>query len=149
MNSAGDDDHSVKEPKVAHGVHYAASVTYPAHCKIIHRVLAWCHHGMQVDPTAAGPDHFKTASLFMLRWFTPSVEVPLCGHATLASAAVIFTGELNCPAPAAAAAGAPSYPRIFPPSLTPKSCPSVTLLPPSLFPHAYCRVPQPFTRSQV
>lgn len=25
-----------------------------------------------------------------LRWFTPSVEVPLCGHATLASAHVIF-----------------------------------------------------------
>jgi PhzF family phenazine biosynthesis protein len=26
-----------------------------------------------------------------LRWFTPEVEVPLCGHATLASAHVIFT----------------------------------------------------------
>jgi PhzF family phenazine biosynthesis protein len=26
-----------------------------------------------------------------LRWFTPEVEVPLCGHATLASAYVIFT----------------------------------------------------------
>ncbi len=26
-----------------------------------------------------------------LRWFTPAVEVPLCGHATLASAHVIFT----------------------------------------------------------
>lgn len=25
-----------------------------------------------------------------LRWFTPSVEVPLCGHATLASAHVVF-----------------------------------------------------------
>jgi PhzF family phenazine biosynthesis protein len=25
-----------------------------------------------------------------LRWFTPKVEVPLCGHATLATAAVIF-----------------------------------------------------------
>jgi PhzF family phenazine biosynthesis protein len=24
-----------------------------------------------------------------IRWFTPTVEVPLCGHATLASAAVI------------------------------------------------------------
>ena len=29
-----------------------------------------------------------------LRWFTPSVEVPLCGHATLASAHVLF-GELG------------------------------------------------------
>jgi PhzF family phenazine biosynthesis protein len=27
---------------------------------------------------------------FSLRWFTPKVEVPLCGHATLASAAVLF-----------------------------------------------------------
>lgn len=27
---------------------------------------------------------------FKLRWFTPSVEVPLCGHATLASAAVVM-----------------------------------------------------------
>ncbi|AYR20935.1 PhzF family phenazine biosynthesis protein [Alcaligenes faecalis] len=30
-----------------------------------------------------GPD-------FGLRWFTPTVEVPLCGHATLASAAVVL-----------------------------------------------------------
>ena len=28
---------------------------------------------------------------FALRWFTPTVEVPLCGHATLASAHVIFS----------------------------------------------------------
>ncbi len=27
---------------------------------------------------------------FHIRWFTPTVEVPLCGHATLASAFVIF-----------------------------------------------------------
>lgn len=27
---------------------------------------------------------------FRIRWFTPSIEVPLCGHATLASAWVIF-----------------------------------------------------------
>jgi predicted PhzF superfamily epimerase YddE/YHI9 len=27
---------------------------------------------------------------FSLRWFTPKVEVPLCGHATLASAAVVM-----------------------------------------------------------
>jgi PhzF family phenazine biosynthesis protein len=27
---------------------------------------------------------------YQLRWFTPSVEVPLCGHATLASAAAIM-----------------------------------------------------------
>ena len=27
---------------------------------------------------------------YSLRWFTPKVEVPLCGHATLASAAVVM-----------------------------------------------------------
>jgi PhzF family phenazine biosynthesis protein len=27
---------------------------------------------------------------FRIRWFTPNVEVPLCGHATLASAAVVM-----------------------------------------------------------
>ncbi len=32
---------------------------------------------------------------FGLRWFTPEVEVDLCGHATLASAHVLFS-ELNC-----------------------------------------------------
>jgi len=33
-----------------------------------------------------------------LRWFTPAVEVDLCGHATLASAFVLFT-ELGLPGP--------------------------------------------------
>jgi PhzF family phenazine biosynthesis protein len=28
--------------------------------------------------------------IFSLRWFTPTTEVPLCGHATLATAAVLF-----------------------------------------------------------
>ncbi|MFH1804548.1 MAG: PhzF family phenazine biosynthesis protein [Pseudomonadota bacterium] len=32
---------------------------------------------------------------YHIRWFTPTVEVPLCGHATLASAFVLFT-ELGC-----------------------------------------------------
>jgi len=31
-----------------------------------------------------------TASGYDLRWFTPVLEVPLCGHATLASAAVVL-----------------------------------------------------------
>ena len=29
---------------------------------------------------------------YSLRWFTPTTEVPLCGHATLASAHVLWTG---------------------------------------------------------
>lgn len=40
-------------------------------------------------PTPADPDHD-----FHLRWFTPKIEVDLCGHATLASAAVLYR-ELN------------------------------------------------------
>jgi PhzF family phenazine biosynthesis protein len=32
----------------------------------------------------------ETRDVFKLRWFTPKVEVPLCGHATLAAAHVLF-----------------------------------------------------------
>ena len=35
---------------------------------------------------------------FSLRWFTPSVEVPLCGHATLATAHVLWEEGLGPPA---------------------------------------------------
>ena len=31
-------------------------------------------------------------SRFKLRWFTPTTEVPLCGHGTLASAAALVLG---------------------------------------------------------
>ena len=33
----------------------------------------------------------RKKDLFELRWFTPEVEVDLCGHATLASAHILFT----------------------------------------------------------
>jgi PhzF family phenazine biosynthesis protein len=45
--------------------------------------------------TPASPDATPTAD-FHLRWFTPLVEVDLCGHATLATAAVL-TRELAFP----------------------------------------------------
>ena len=32
----------------------------------------------------------KDSDTFGLRWFTPTTEVPLCGHATLATAAAVF-----------------------------------------------------------
>jgi len=35
-------------------------------------------------------DRIKETNTFRLRWFTPKVEVNLCGHATLASASVLF-----------------------------------------------------------
>ena len=43
----------------------------------------------------------KTAdpARFGLRWFTPALEVPLCGHATLAAGHILFT-ELGVSAPA-------------------------------------------------
>jgi len=34
--------------------------------------------------------YVRTADRFRIRWFTPAVEVDLCGHATLAAAYVIF-----------------------------------------------------------
>ncbi len=39
---------------------------------------------------AEGGVAFQDADRFHLRWFTPTVEVPLCGHATLATSAVLF-----------------------------------------------------------
>ena len=33
---------------------------------------------------------FKNQRFYSLRWFTPKTEVDLCGHATLATAAVLF-----------------------------------------------------------
>src|SRR5262245_61212078 len=52
---------------------------------------------------AAELKHAETAFLaarsdgsYGLRWFTPATEVPLCGHATLASAHALFeTGRLG------------------------------------------------------
>ena len=34
---------------------------------------------------------FGSSTEFFLQWFTPTCEVPLCGHATMATAAVLFT----------------------------------------------------------
>ena len=39
----------------------------------------------------------KTSEGFDLRWFTPTVEVDLCGHATLASAHVLWSQGLAAP----------------------------------------------------
>ncbi|KAJ2158225.1 hypothetical protein GGF46_003937 [Coemansia sp. RSA 552] len=37
-----------------------------------------------------GDDEFRRASRFGLRWFTPTTEIKLCGHATLAAAHVLI-----------------------------------------------------------
>ncbi|KAI6651646.1 Phenazine biosynthesis-like domain-containing protein 1 [Oopsacas minuta] len=39
---------------------------------------------------------FDKSSQFNLQWFTPTCEVSMCGHATLASAYVLFTESHNC-----------------------------------------------------
>jgi PhzF family phenazine biosynthesis protein len=36
------------------------------------------------------PENAAQSADYRLRWFTPAIEVPLCGHATLASAAVVM-----------------------------------------------------------
>ena len=46
---------------------------------------------MNLSETAFVVPHDGAADEFELRWFTPTVEVDLCGHATLASAHAIFT----------------------------------------------------------
>ncbi len=52
-------------------------------------------HEMQLSETAflvrRGPDEFD------LRWFTPAVEVDLCGHATLASAHALWESGAQAP----------------------------------------------------
>ncbi|XP_072534417.1 phenazine biosynthesis-like domain-containing protein 2 [Salminus brasiliensis] len=40
-------------------------------------------------------DDFSSGARFSLRWFTPIHEIGLCGHATLASAAVLFFKKEN------------------------------------------------------
>ena len=39
---------------------------------------------------------FDKSPHFNLQWFTPTCEVSMCGHATLASAYILFTQSRNC-----------------------------------------------------
>ncbi|KAK4700953.1 trans-2,3-dihydro-3-hydroxyanthranilate isomerase, partial [Phenoliferia sp. Uapishka_3] len=41
-------------------------------------------------PDAAGGEEDEGVGSYTLRWFTPAVEVPLCGHATLATSHILF-----------------------------------------------------------
>ena len=45
--------------------------------------------------TPINGDDFCQTQLFSLRWFTPTNEVPLCGHATLAAATVLWKEKRN------------------------------------------------------
>lgn len=65
---------------------------------IVEPMAAWPNAGW-MQALAAENNQAETAYLlttadparFGLRWFTPALEVPLCGHATLAAAHVLFT----------------------------------------------------------
>jgi PhzF family phenazine biosynthesis protein len=37
--------------------------------------------------------YVKNGSVYEIRWFTPTIEVDLCGHATLGTAYVLFNHE--------------------------------------------------------
>ncbi|MDP1631373.1 MAG: PhzF family phenazine biosynthesis protein [Caulobacter sp.] len=73
---------------------------------IVAPMAAWPDAGW-MQTLAAENNQAETAYLlttadparFGLRWFTPALEVPLCGHATLAAAHVLFS-ELGLDAPA-------------------------------------------------
>ena len=54
---------------------------------------AWMQALAQENNQAETAFLVRTVDLgrFQLRWFTPEVEVPLCGHATLASAHILWT----------------------------------------------------------
>jgi PhzF family phenazine biosynthesis protein len=47
------------------------------------------------ESSSSSSDVFSTCKRFQIRWFTPTVEDPLCGHATIASASVLFARRNN------------------------------------------------------
>src|SRR5207253_1569119 len=54
------------------------------------RDASWMHKVAREMNLAETAFLVRTADGFGLRWFTPAVEVDLCGHATLASAHVLW-----------------------------------------------------------
>lgn len=62
---------------------------------MVYRLDQWLEDGL-MQQVAAEHNLAETAFVvaeddgYRIRWFTPSTEVPLCGHATLASAHVLF-----------------------------------------------------------
>ncbi|MBA3947645.1 MAG: PhzF family phenazine biosynthesis protein [Herpetosiphonaceae bacterium] len=55
------------------------------------RDATWMQHVAQEMNLAETAFLLKQADGYQLRWFTPTVEVDLCGHATLASAHVLWS----------------------------------------------------------
>lgn len=73
----------------------AAVVLFPASSPVppdsYHLALAREFNFSETAFLHALPDSTPSAPHYSLRWFTPLVEFPLCGHGTLASAHVLFT----------------------------------------------------------
>ncbi|XP_012736411.2 phenazine biosynthesis-like domain-containing protein 1 [Fundulus heteroclitus] len=63
---------------------------------LYHKIAAEMNLSETAFITLINPaDTFTSGKRFRLRWFTPTTEVDLCGHATLASAAVLFQYKNN------------------------------------------------------
>ncbi|KAJ2894286.1 hypothetical protein IWW38_002621 [Coemansia aciculifera] len=71
----------------------AAVVAVPSNSPLDETTMQKIAAEMNISETAfimplmvQGPEEFQQARVFSLRWFTPTCEVKLCGHATLAAA---------------------------------------------------------------
>lgn len=78
-----------------HQVDAFASQPFTGNPAMVYRLDSWLDDAL-MQQIAAEHNLAETAfvvregSAWHIRWFTPSAEVPLCGHATLASAHVLF-----------------------------------------------------------
>ncbi|KAJ2684276.1 hypothetical protein IWW39_005014 [Coemansia spiralis] len=79
--------------KVAFKGNQAAVVAVPSDSPIDDKTMQAIAAEMNISETAfitplmlQGPEEFQQSRVFGLRWFTPTCEVKLCGHATLAAA---------------------------------------------------------------
>jgi PhzF family phenazine biosynthesis protein len=66
----------------------------PAHPEWMQRVAAEMNLSETAFVWGSGPGAGADPACWRLRWFTPTVEVALCGHATLASAHVLWESGL-------------------------------------------------------
>lgn len=69
----------------------AAVVEIPPNISLTPEILQLIAREFNLSETAFIAKLENKPSAFQLRWFTPKEEVPLCGHATLASAHILFT----------------------------------------------------------
>lgn len=65
-------------------------LTEPLADEVLRSIAAEMNLSETAFLTPLDGDYSPRARAFRLRWFTPLVEVPLCGHATLATTKVLF-----------------------------------------------------------